>query len=125
MNNKNFSFQAKYNKDYTSSAKTKGYAQYYYTYNKKIIDRHNSLYDCGLRTYRLAVNQFTDMRFIHFSALFPVTAAPGPSNAELLPEVQPAPLRYDPITDFGNTSNIENQGTKCNSGCGLILLSRL
>ena len=109
-------FQLKYNKDYTNTAITEGYAQYYYAYNKRMIDNHNSLYDRGLRTYRLAINQFTDMRFIHFSALFPVAGAPGRSNASPLPAVQPAAPRYNPITDFGIASNIENQGTKCNSG---------
>lgn len=82
-----------------------------------MIDNHNALYERGLRTYKLAINQFTDMRFIHFAALFPTAVAPtGPSHASALPEVQPAAPRYDPITDFGISSTIADQGTKCNSG---------
>ncbi|XP_037824994.1 ervatamin-B, partial [Lucilia sericata] len=107
---------AKYNKDYTNSDITEAYAQYYYAYNKRMIERHNALFERGSRTYNLSVNQFTDMRFIHFNALFPVATGTGPSFDSPLPSVKPATPSYDPINDFGFFSNIENQGTKCNSG---------
>ncbi|XP_065369644.1 uncharacterized protein LOC135961924 [Calliphora vicina] len=109
-------YKAKFNKDYTNSDVTEAYAQYYYAYNKRLIDRHNALYERGSRTYKLAVNQFTDMRLIHFNALFPVATSTGPSFHSGLPTVQLATPTYDPINDFGFQSNIENQGTKCNSG---------
>lgn len=81
-----------------------------------MIERHNALYERGSISYGLKINQFTDMRFIHFSALFPVATSTGPSFDSALPSVQPAAPTYDPITDFGFAPNIENQGTKCNSG---------
>ncbi|KNC25215.1 hypothetical protein FF38_04245 [Lucilia cuprina] len=109
-------YKEKYNKDYTNSDITEAYAQYYYAYNKRMIERHNALYERGSSTYKLCVNQFTDMRLIHFNALFPVAKGTGPSFDSPLPSVQPASPYYDPINDFNFTSNIENQGTKCNSG---------
>ncbi|KAM7342324.1 crustapain-like [Cochliomyia hominivorax] len=109
-------YKRKYNKDYINSGISETYAQYYYAYNKRMIERHNELYKRGSRSYNLTINQFTDMRFIHFSALFPVASSSGPSFDVPLPEMAPPAPSYDPMDNFGMMSEIEDQGTKCNSG---------
>ncbi|KAM7343084.1 cathepsin L-like proteinase [Cochliomyia hominivorax] len=109
-------YKQKYGKVYTKHPFGEAYAQYYYAYNKKMIDKHNALYERGLRTYKLGINQFTDMRFIHFKALFPPAISLSNSNDKQPPEVRDAAPEYDPITMFGLKTNIEDQGVKCNSG---------
>ncbi|XP_075167561.1 crustapain-like [Haematobia irritans] len=91
-------------------------ARYYYAYNKNMIDTHNVKYEKGQKTFKLAVNQFTDMRLIHFNALFPVTTPLPVSHASIPPTVAPGSTRYNPMIDMGYKYNIEDQGTKCNSG---------
>ncbi|XP_065369855.1 uncharacterized protein LOC135962049 [Calliphora vicina] len=108
-------YKTTYQKDYSNSHISEAYAQYYYAYNKKMIEKHNALYDRGFRTYRLAINQFTDMRFIHFNALFPLATSSAVSYEKPPPAVQPAGPSYDPRV-MGFKSKIEDQGLKCNSG---------
>ncbi|XP_054739494.1 uncharacterized protein LOC129245393 [Anastrepha obliqua] len=109
-------YKTKYNKTYSSATTPEAYALFYYNYNKKLINSHNALADRGQSTYRLAINQFTDMRLIHFKALFPKTTQPTTSSATTPPAVQAAGTSFDPITDLGLTVEVEDQGTVCNSG---------
>ncbi|XP_067633546.1 cathepsin L [Eurosta solidaginis] len=108
-------YKATYSKTYTT-ANPESYALYYYNYNKKLINSYNLLADRGQRTYRLAINQFTDMRLIQFNALFPKTTPPTTTSATTPPSVQTAPASFDPIADLGLVAEVENQGTACNSG---------
>lgn len=108
-------FQELYEKDYSSPG-AEALAQYYYAYNKRMIANHNALYDRGQRTFKLKENQFTDMRLIHFNALFPETTPLTTTFASEGPETIEAPPSYDPAKNFGYMFNVENQGTKCNSG---------
>lgn len=105
-----------YNKDYPLTGAADALAQYYYAYNKRLIDNHNALYARGQKTFKLKVNQFTDMRLVHFNALFPVAKPLNETNASAAPETIPAPDSYDPMKNFGFMFNVEDQGTKCNSG---------
>ncbi|TMW51133.1 hypothetical protein DOY81_003749 [Sarcophaga bullata] len=109
-------YKTKYNKDYNGFPFSETYAQYYYIYNKKMIEKHNLLYDRGLRTYRLEVNQFTDMRFIHFNALFPEARAWTRFPDTQLPTLSTTIADSFDIRTFLTTNRIEDQGTKCNSG---------
>lgn len=68
-------------------------------------------------TYKLGINQFTDMRLIHFKALFPKTAPPTTApSATQPPPVQAASPSFDFRTDLQLTITVEDQGTVCNSG---------
>lgn len=92
-------------------------ARYYYAYNKNMIDNHNNLYDRGQKTFKLAPNQFTDMRLIHFNALFPVASPLATSYASPAPVIgTTAPPTYDPAVNFGYMFTAEDQGITCNSG---------
>ncbi|XP_011180420.1 uncharacterized protein LOC105210915 [Zeugodacus cucurbitae] len=95
------------------------YPKYYYNYNTKLINSHNSKAnrDPQRFTYTLGENQFTDMRLIHFSALFPkTTPPPTTTTATDPPAVQTASPTFDFITDLQLDIQVEDQGTVCNSG---------
>uniref|UniRef100_A0A1I8NRG6 Peptidase C1A papain C-terminal domain-containing protein n=1 Tax=Stomoxys calcitrans TaxID=35570 RepID=A0A1I8NRG6_STOCA len=104
----------KYRKTYPDKI-AENNARYYYAVNKNMIDAHNAKYNKGMKTFSLAVNQFTDMRLIHFNALFPVTTPLAVSHATVPPLVMPGGPTYNPKS-FGYTFNVEDQGIKCNSG---------
>ncbi|XP_014097428.2 uncharacterized protein [Bactrocera oleae] len=106
-----------YGKTYTTYPES--YAVFYYNYNNKLITAHNLQADRNPNTvtYRLGVNQFTDMRLIHFSALFPKTTLPTTApSATQPPTVQAASPSFDFITDLQLNITVEDQGTVCNSG---------
>ncbi|XP_061391831.1 uncharacterized protein LOC133327291 [Musca vetustissima] len=104
-----------FQKEYPTAA-AEALAQYYYAYNKRMIDNHNNLFERGQRTFKLKINQFTDMRLIQFNAMFPTVTPPTVSNAKPGPDTIEAPTSYNPSKNFGFMFNVENQGTKCNSG---------
>ncbi|XP_036333438.1 zingipain-2, partial [Rhagoletis pomonella] len=108
-------FQTKYSKTYSTS-NPETYALFYYNYNKKLIASYNTLADRGQRTYRLAINQFSDMRLIHFNALFPKTTQPTTNSATQAPTASAAGTSFNPIDDLGFTIEVEDQGTVCNGG---------
>ncbi|XP_019891947.2 uncharacterized protein LOC109612383 [Musca domestica] len=104
-----------YQKTYPNTA-AEALAQYYYAYNKRMIENHNNLFDRGQRTFKLKINQFTDMRLVQFNAMFPSVTPPTTSFAQPGPETIEAPVSYNPSKNFGYMFSVENQGTKCNSG---------
>ncbi|CAD7011696.1 zingipain-2 [Ceratitis capitata] len=113
------SYVSTYGKTYVNGPVPEAYALYYYNYNKKLITAHNVKADRypDKITYRLGINQFTDMRLIHFNALFPKTTPPTTApSATTAPQVQDASPSFDFITDLLLTITAENQGTVCNSG---------
>ena len=111
-------YKASFNKSYTNGQRSEPYARYYFAQNRKAIDAHNALYDRGQRSYRLKVNQFTDMRSKHVMQLFPPTRQPTQSNASPLPPPsgQPQPITFDPRLELGLNVSVQDQGTVCNSG---------
>ncbi|XP_018792559.1 PREDICTED: ervatamin-C [Bactrocera latifrons] len=111
------SYVSTYGKTYTNIPES--YAVFYYNYNNRLITAHNLQADRNPNTvtYRLGVNQFTDMRFIHFKALFPKTTLPTTApSATAPPTVQTAAASFDIITELQLTITVEDQGTVCNSG---------
>ncbi|XP_013099935.1 uncharacterized protein LOC106082139 [Stomoxys calcitrans] len=109
-------FKTDFGKTYPSNGISEALAQYYYAYNKRLIDNHNAQFNRGQKTFELKVNQFTDMRLIHFNALFPKAIAQAKPNAWPGPETLEATTVYNPSEHFGYVFNVEDQGTKCNSG---------
>ncbi|XP_075168946.1 cathepsin L-like [Haematobia irritans] len=110
------SYKRQHNKDYTNNGISEALAQHYYAYNKRLIDNHNSQYKSGRKSFELGANQFTDMRLVHFGALFAKVSYPGRPNSSPAPELQEASPEYLPEDNFGYVFNVEDQGTKCNSG---------
>uniref|UniRef100_A0A1I8MH97 Peptidase C1A papain C-terminal domain-containing protein n=1 Tax=Musca domestica TaxID=7370 RepID=A0A1I8MH97_MUSDO len=108
-------YKLKFGKTY-ANAVAENNARFYYAYNVNWMSTHNSQYDRGLKTFKLRPNQFTDMRLIHFNAMFPVATAPTTTNASPPPNVNIVPPSYDPSINFGYTIHAEDQGLKCNSG---------
>ncbi|XP_073848435.1 cathepsin L-like peptidase [Musca autumnalis] len=108
-------FKDMYQKQYPTAA-AEALAQYYYAYNKRMIENHNNLYERGQRTFKLKTNQFSDMRLVQFNALFPSVTPPTVSHATPGPDTLDAAPSYNPSKNFGYMFNVENQGTKCNSG---------
>lgn len=100
---------------YYNSSFSESYAKYYYANNKRLIEKHNELFKRGLKTYTLEINQFSDMRFIHFNALFPLATSSGVSHHKPAQPVQPAKESYDPKLD-GLIIDVDDQGINCNSG---------
>ncbi|XP_061390817.1 uncharacterized protein LOC133326153 [Musca vetustissima] len=109
-------YKLKFNKTYPNAA-TESNARFYYAYNVEWMAQHNSQYERGQKTFKLAENQFTDMRLIHFNAMFPVATPPTISNASPPPQIPTViPPTYDISKNFGYTIKIEDQGMACNSG---------
>ncbi|XP_075167560.1 cathepsin L-like [Haematobia irritans] len=106
----------KHDKDYSNNQIAEGLAQYYYAYNKRLIDNHNAQYRSGRTSFELGVNQFSDMRLVQFNALFPKVTYPGKPDAWPAPELPEPSPEYIPEETFGYMFEVEDQGTKCNSG---------
>ncbi|XP_037941528.1 macrodontain-1-like [Teleopsis dalmanni] len=82
----------------------------------KLIKKHNQNYDRKLTTFTLKANQFTDMRLTQFNALFPPAVYPTMTFDFPLNTVQNPPATFNPFTDQGLVSEVEDQGILCNSG---------
>uniref|UniRef100_A0A1I8Q9T7 Peptidase C1A papain C-terminal domain-containing protein n=1 Tax=Stomoxys calcitrans TaxID=35570 RepID=A0A1I8Q9T7_STOCA len=101
-------------KVYSSSIAERN-ALYHYGHNKNLIDQHNAKYDMGQKTFKLAINQFTDMNPPQLNEFFPVAMPLALSHATPAFPVMTGVSSYNPA-DFGFSFLVEDQGTKCNSG---------
>ncbi|XP_037941805.1 macrodontain-1-like [Teleopsis dalmanni] len=108
-------YKVQYNKMY-SSVTAENLARYNFNNNKILIDIHNVKYATKSVTYKLGVNQFTDMSLVDFKSLFPVAVYPTFSYDVAPQAVNSTPMYFNPIKELGIISMIEDQGTACNSG---------
>ncbi|XP_037956951.1 zingipain-1-like [Teleopsis dalmanni] len=108
-------YKLQYGKIY-SSVSAENLARYNFNNNKILIDTHNVKYNSKSTTFKLGVNQFSDMSLVDFKSLFPVAVYPTISYDVAPQIVNSPPMHYNPIKDLGIVSLIENQGIACNSG---------
>ncbi|XP_064537839.1 uncharacterized protein LOC135427988 [Drosophila montana] len=108
-------YEAKFNKTYANTAERNN-AMYYFNYHRNQIASHNALADRNASSYRVKVNQFSDIRLITFAARLPQAVYPTTlGNSTPVPPNEIAPSQYDMLSELGITVSARDQGTVCSS----------
>ncbi|XP_068146406.1 uncharacterized protein [Drosophila tropicalis] len=103
-----------FNKIYATTT-DRNNANFYFIYNRNQATAQNNKADRNTSSSRQAVNQFSDIRLIHFAALLPKSVYPSLSYASTPAETQDALPEVDIISDIGLNITVEDQGVSCSS----------
>ncbi|KAH8371265.1 hypothetical protein KR093_006770 [Drosophila rubida] len=104
-----------YKKNYTTAAERNN-ANYYFNYHTKLIAQQNALADRGSSSFRVAINQFSDIRLITFAARLPQAVYPATSfdSTPVQTETTVAD-EMDILTEYGINVTAQDQGTLCSA----------
>ncbi|XP_034104942.2 uncharacterized protein LOC117568410 [Drosophila albomicans] len=108
-------YVAEFGKTYPTTA-ARNNANYYFNYHTKLIAQQNALADRGASSYRVAVNQFSDIRLITFAARLPQAVYPAVSYNSTPVEVDTTVAdEIDILTEYGLNVTAQDQGTLCSA----------
>ncbi|XP_055855898.1 uncharacterized protein LOC129919089 [Episyrphus balteatus] len=107
-------YKAKFGKTYRDLFE-ETFSRLCYGFNKFEIQNHNDRYKRGIESYRVEVNQFSDLKFVNFVGMFPPTTDIQ-SNAVPFTVLNTPPQSSFSYTAQGFTSPVQNQGIVCNGG---------
>lgn len=89
---------------------------YFFNYHKNLINQHNALADRNASSYRVKINQFSDIRLITFASRLP--QAVYPTNSYNSTPVSTEDVVADEINlldEYGLNVVAQDQGTLCSS----------
>lgn len=111
MNN----FQATFNKTYATTTEQNN-ANYFFSYHTNLIAQQNALADRNASSYRVKINQFSDIRLITFAARLPQAVYPTTSyNSTPISTVDVVADEINLLDEYGIEVVSQDQGTLCSS----------
>ncbi|KAM8713330.1 hypothetical protein ACLKA7_013616 [Drosophila subpalustris] len=109
-------YKLEFGKDYGSSTKDENNANYYFTYHTKLINQQNALEDRKASSYRVKINQFSDIRLITFAARLPEAVYPAESHDSTPVATEDTVAdEFNILTEYDLNVTAQDQGTLCSS----------
>ncbi|KAH8398219.1 hypothetical protein KR222_003225 [Zaprionus bogoriensis] len=105
-------FQKEFNKSYTTVEENN--ANYYFIYHRNLVNQQNRLADRNASSYRVKVNQFSDIRLITFAARLPQAVYPTTShNSTPISTEDTVADEINLLEEYGINVTAQDQGTVC------------